>query len=399
MRVHAPLAALGYVPGMSRYTFQDALPLAGSSAALVTAAIEAAYPMPLPKLAKAAGVSRFAATRAVETAREAGIMLQDDMDLWEFNDDHELADLLCDLAWRFSGVRRGKRPDSPWWSDWRRSGSDWSDEYRYREIIPGSLLEPTDDDPAARLPGPDLATVRAFIAWAPELIGAMRQFEYEGQSVFSLWRNERLRDMVHQTLHFGSPLARAIELMREVANADAQGEAAPHDVTVTARDWAQAVYLLSADARDLVRVLRILQVAIREAGLVHSKRDLALSRLEQIDRLGSDDNFNNTRLQEALDAATEARTIWRADDAELHYKNIGGSPVPVDVGTAGDKIYAVRMERLAGELVEKVNEMAAHPAFAAWVGVHPEDAARFPLVAEAPNLQRDQDRERDAARS
>ncbi len=382
---------------MSRYTFQDALPLAGSSAALVTAAIEAAYPMPLPKLAKAAGISRFAATRAVEAAREAGIMLQDDMDLWEFNDDHELAQLLCDLAWRFSGVRRGKRPDSPWWSNWR-SSNEWNDEYRYREIIPGSLLEPTDDDPAARLPGPDLVTARAFIAWAPELIGAMRQFEYEGQSVFSLWRNERLRDMVHQTLHFGSPLARAVELMREAANADAQGEAAPHDVTVSARDWAQAVYLLSADARDLVRVIRILQVAIREAGRVHSKRDLALNRLEQIDRLGAEDKFHDKRLQEALEAATEARAIWRADDVELHYKNIGGSPIPIDVGTAGDKIFAVRMERLASELVEKVNEMAAHPSFTAWAETHPEEAEQFPLVTDAPNLQHDQDREREATR-
>lgn len=367
---------------MSRYTFQDALPLAGSSAALVTAAIASSYPMQLPRLAKEAGISRFAAARAAEPARELGVLVEDD-GLWEFNDDHELSQLLCQLAWRFSGVVRPPRRSAPsYWSDDR-----WNQAYRYRELIPASLQDPEDDDPSRNVPGPDLREARAFVDWGRDILGELHRFEAVGQEVYSLWHTERLRDLIHQTLHFGQPMSQAIQLMTRAAGASAQGAAAPHEVTVTARQWARATYLVAADAYDVAGVVLILDTAIRETVPMHAKRDDAMYMLETLAHAEPDSEHRGRWIDDAVKAAQEAEARWQAD-TDVPYKHIGGMPRPVDVGTAGDKIFAVELHRCAQRLVDKVTEMAAEPGFRAWQEFHPDEASRFPLIAKVPELKR-----------
>lgn len=369
---------------MVRYTFQDALPLTGSSAALVTAAIGSPHPLPLPHLARVAGISRFAATRAADPAREMGVLVEDG-GLWEFNDEHELSRLLCQLAWRFSGVVRSRKDGV---SYRRVIDQEWGAEYRYRELVPESLLQAETNDPSRDVRGPDLVQVRALVDWGRDIMGDLRSFEADGQEVYSLWRTERLRDLIHQTLHFGEPLSRAISLMTPAAGAEAQGEKAPHEVNVTAFDWARATYLVAAEAHDLVRVIRILETAIRAGGRMHTLREDALGHLEMLARAESDSKHRQTWIDQAVQAAADAQAIWRGDTdtADIPYKHIGGMPRPVDVGTAGDKVYAVRLLRSARRLVDKTSEMASHPAFTAWSEAHPLEADQFPLISEVPSL-------------
>ncbi len=361
--------------------------MGGGSAALITAAIEASYPLPLSRLATNAGISRFAAQRAIERLRETGVLTSDG-DGWEFNDDHPLASLLCQLAWPYSGAQR-----PPAWEPYWVNIGGWQDEYRYQRIIPPSLLHPKKDDHTSTHEGPDLLTVRDTVTWAWERVHELREFERDGQEVFAVWSTERLRDMIHQTLHLGSPTAQAIGTLTAATSAGEQRKAHtldndPRLLHISALTWARATYLIAADLWDVRRVVTILKAAIRETGPMHSRRSAALGNLEQVagsttDHLG----LRESLIDEAVHAAADARAIWADDAPEIPYKHIGGFPQPVDVGTAGDKIYAIRLVRVGTRLAEMLTKMSTHPSLDAWKTAHPDEAEEYPLCTQAPEIR------------
>lgn len=365
---------------MSTYTFSDALPVRGSESQLVTAAIAAAYPKSLTELARDAGISKFAASRAAEPLTGSGL-LSSTADGYVFNDDHPLASVLVCLAWRFSGVRRPPAVHLP------GGGDPAVVDYHHQRWIPEPLqVLPADLSPAADVvtAGPDLRSVRETTGWMGELLTRLRGYEEIGQQVYRWWSTERLRDIIHQTLHFGGALGPARASLMRAAGSDAQGSRAPESVTVPALVWVQATYFASAELRDLLRVISILERAVRVGGTVHRWRTDALWHLDQVNRTGRDSEFAEQWLQEGLDAAARAEALW-ADESHGPYKHIGGLPRPEDVGTAGDKILAVRLHQDATELAARVEQMAAHPSVQEWNVEHPDLAKQVPLVRQVPS--------------
>lgn len=361
---------------MSTYTFSEALPVRGSEPQLVTAAIAAPYPKSLTELARDAGISKFAASRAAESLTSSGLLGSTE-DGYLFNDEHPLAPVLLDLAWRFSGVRRPV-VHRPGWYD---PAEDLVIDYHHQRWIPEPLQVLSGQvDPR---PGPDLQTAREATGWMGQMLPRLRTYESVGQEVYRWWSNERLRDMIHQTLHFGDALRPARASLLQASGRQAQGSRPPESVTVPALVWVQATYLASAELRDLLRVISILDTAIRVGRAVHRWRSDALYHLDQVNYSGRDSEHADGWLQESLDAAARAEALW-ADESHGPYKRIGGLPRAEDVGTAGDKILAVCLRRDATELAARVEQMATHPCVHQWRAEHPDQARQIPLVTQVP---------------
>lgn len=358
---------------MKRFTFMDGLPVRGSEAQLVTAAIAAYSPQSLSELARDAGISKFSASRAAEGLLASGILVQDAQG-YSFNDAHPEAKVLIDLAWRFSGVRRRYDP-------WGQRDDYDSSHWHYGKWVPQSL-GPTADL-AGGGPGPDLRAARETVAWMGQLYVRLREYESVAGDVYSRWHTERLRDVIHQTLHFGAALSRARTLLSAAADHETQGAADPQDVCVPGRVWARATYLVAAELRDLVRVIHILDTALYVGHEVNRQRTDACFHLEQINTAGRENEFTEVSLDHALEAAAAASALW-LDESYGQYKAIGGTPGPADVGTAGDRILAVQMYRDAQTVAERVQEMAAHPCLERWRAEHPEEAEQFRLADRVP---------------
>lgn len=96
---------------MRRYTFADGLPVRGSEAALITAAVAIDYPTTLTQLARTAGITKFAASRAADGLVSSGLLTVTSSG-YAFNDAHAQASVIVDLAWRYSGIRR-RPPRNP----------------------------------------------------------------------------------------------------------------------------------------------------------------------------------------------------------------------------------------------------------------------------------------------
>lgn len=364
---------------MARYTFADALPLNGSSAPLLTAAIALPYPVSLATLARRAAISRFAAARAVTDLVHREVLLVKE-DEYSFNDSHDLADLLRTLAWRFGGVLR---PDPGAEQYWRAQSPRWNDVY-YQDLIPESLLKlPSKVKDPVNATGPNLIDARDIHSWAWAMVPELRDYEHEGQEVYRLWANERLRDVIHQTLHFGGALNEAMRTLAQECDEEAQGNTDPRSTCVSIETWARATYLVSAEVRDVLRVIEILDIACRVGNRVNSLRDNALEALRDVDHAGQESQFREAWIEQASQAAAEATLLW-ADDSHGVYKRIGGQPRPADVGTAGDQVLAIRLLRTATRLASKVDEMAAHPGFLQWTLDEPEAAAQVDLVRSIP---------------
>lgn len=368
---------------MTRFTYGDALPLGGNAAPLLTAAIALPYPVLLTELAQQAGISRFAAARAAPDLVERELLLVDAEGWYRFNDGHDLAEMLCSLVWRFSGVARPDLPMDRYWPI-PRPANDWQDQYHYQGLIPDLLLAPpphSEQPPDAA--GPNLIDARDLHTWVGQVLPELRSYERDGQWVFRRWSTERLRDMIHQTLHFGSALIEAQRVLSPDCTEAAQADSAPQEAHVSAQTWATVTYLVSAEARDVLRVVSLLDAACHVGGRVNNLRDKATSALDDINYAGQSSQFHETRLEQALTAAADAAALW-ADDSYGPYKRIGGLPIPRDVGTAGDQIYAVRLLSTATMLAEKVNSMSAHPSFQRWAEQNPAATAQVDLLREIP---------------
>ncbi|MGB8379854.1 MAG: hypothetical protein WCG47_01180 [Dermatophilaceae bacterium] len=151
-----------------------------------------------------------------------------------------------------------------------------------------------------------------------------------------------------------------------------------------AHAWARATYLVSAEARDILRVIKILDEAISVGSRVNDLRDDAIEHLHDINHADKDNQYADRWLDDALTAERKADAIW-SDDSHGPYRNLGGKPRPVDVGTAGDQTFAIRLLRSARTLTEQVAQMAPHPSLQDWASIHPTEAKEFTLCTHLPD--------------
>lgn len=361
---------------MTTHTFGNVLPLFGASAPLLTAAVGRPYPSTLTKLAHDAGISKFAASRAATQLIDTGLLTLDP-DGYELNDDHPMTPLITQLAWRFSGVVRTRRRVV---DNGRRSGLD----YYYRYLVPEFFHSHVPDVPELEgMSGPDLVTARDTCDWLGERAATLARFDRNARDVHDLWGTERLRDMVHQTQHFGGVTALARNTLIAACSWKAQGDQDPYTVGVKASTWVRSTYLLSAEVRDILRVIKILDRAVWVAGRVNKLRSDAVYHLHEVNHAGRGSEYAAQWLEKALEAEREADALW-TDPGYGEYKNIGGTPQVVDVGTAGDQVMAVQLLRAIEELAAQVAVMAQHQCVQEWNALHPEEAKRHALVTKVP---------------
>ena len=375
---------------MTRFTFADVLPTAGSTAPLLLAAIASPHPLEVGKLASAAAISKFAASRAAAPLLKEGLLLRDADygDELSFNRDHPLAPTLVQLAWRYSGIqppptRQLFEMDHIDWAD-RPQLEDWED----REVLPQPLwLESPADARLNKMTGPTLLQVRDTITALYQLTSDLRGFERDSQAVFGEWKNERHRDYIHQVLHLGPSTSTAAGSLRRVADADAQGEDDPRVVTVSGRTWLRAVYLVSAEASRVSGIIRMLSTAIDRGLTLHRLRADALYELRTVNHTSLGSDRAEKHLNQALQDEAEANELWTGDaTAERgRYMFVGGTPNPVDVGTAGDQLLAVRLAAALETLTSRVAEMATEPGVSAWFTLFADDCQRpLPLMTAVP---------------
>jgi hypothetical protein len=369
---------------MSRYTFGDILPLSGAGAPLLTASVAYVHPTTLTELAKAAGISKFAASRAAQSLTESRLMLTNG-DGYAFNDDHPMAKTITELAWRFSGIRRARERDYRYDAGYDTSHEVNVEDFHYRRTVPESLQLGAERDPRPiQALGPDLVSVRDTCNWLANQVSLLRQFENDGQEVYSHWSNERLRDLVHQTLHLGGALRAAWTTLSAACSSEVQGDANPFEVAVTAHAWVRATYLVSAEARDLLRVIELLDTAIWVGSRVNTLRTDAVDGLGTINYLARKSEAIDSHLDAALKDQRAASELW-IDPSHGPWHNFGGSPRPQDVGTAGDQIMAVRLLRAVKTVAAQVEQMAREQCVSEWVASNPAEATELPLVTSVPD--------------
>lgn len=354
--------------------------MSGSTAPLVTAAVGLGYPVRLAELARRAGITKFAASRAAASLTEIGLLAVADGGGYEFAAEHPMAETVERLAWRLNGVTR---PD-PDRFDRFRVIEAIEDDYRYQDLIPRSLqrgVEPRTE--LAQPIGPCLVEVRDWLTNSASLSRELHGYEPVAQEVYYRWHTERLRDVIHQVLHFGGALSTARGVLRAACGPTAQGDDDPWQVRISGHDWVRATYLVSAEAAGVQQLVDILLRAIDVGNQVHRERDEAIFWLEEAARAAGEDRSADAGLARATVAAAEAERLWEAPtgEGELPYRNIGGTPRPVDVGTAGDKILAVQLSFTLRRLTKTVAGMAEHPSFARWSAAAPEGEFRPVLVS------------------
>lgn len=344
------------------------------------AALGSPHSMTVGELAEAGGVSKFTASSAAAALVEQGLLLRDGYGDHSVNGAHPLAPTLRELAWRFNGVRPGGSNDVNGRLAWT------PDDYFYRESIPESLrLTPDPDERLDVLVGPDLVTARDTVTALQGLCGQLYAFESDSQRVFSEWRNERHRDLIHQVLQFGSATRAASSTLEEWAGPSAQGSANPQAVAISGRAWVRAAYLVSADARDVHRVFKVLTTAVERAGRIHELRESALRELRTIN-YGTGGELPKDRVRVALRLAAEADRALERDAAAKtgRYMFTGGTPDLVDVGTAGDQLVAVRLARTLEHLTGMVARMVGEECVTRWQQLYPQESERHSLLTSAP---------------
>ena len=346
------------------FTYVDVLPSAGSTAPVLLAAFACGHSRPLAQLAKAAGVSRFAAGRALPELLERGL-LREDLDggegWYEYVPNNPQHELIADMAWRFSGLTRP--PEETWVRLDPDDDARYEDEqvrWRYGQLLPSSELIADVIARTGLADGPDLVTARDFTTWAGRAGGRLRQFERYSQQVYGYWTTERFVDMIHQTIHFGGALAKARRDVELSCGARAQGGRDPHQVALPAQIWAQAMFLVSAETARVLDLVRMLDVAITEGIEIHSLRDKAIHDLELVSQRDRGLESRDQYLQEAQEAAAAARHRWQ--DPPTRYASVGGTPRARDVGTGGDQLMAVQLLDAAQHLAHQVATMADHPS-------------------------------------
>lgn len=360
------------------YTFGNALPLSGSTAPLLTAAIATETAVSLSELARRAGISKFAASRAASSLLELGLLVVGDDGRYSFADDHQMAETVTDLAWRFSGVVRPERPDPLRY----RPRPLPEDDYAYRGFLPEPLRDGADASAVPDVgPGPCLVEVRDLLTSWPALFADLSSYERICQKGYYLWKTERLRDVIHQS-HFTAPLAAAAKTLRAVCGPAAQGESNPWQACVPGSSWVRAAYLVSATAHKVAHLLLIMTEAIAVGGEVNDLHSKAVHLIELIDRNPASD-FAEEWLLEAREAVVTADQLWSREDREIPFHHVGGMPRPVDVGTSGDQIYALQLEDSLERLIQTLSSMASQPCVERWQTSH-ADPAVPPLLLGNP---------------
>lgn len=312
-------------------------------------------------------MSKFAASRAAAALTEISLLAVDEDGRYEFVTSHPMAETLSDLAWRLSGVTRSN-PDQPA----GRSHSLVEDGWGYRDLIPPPLRLGVDPLPAmSQVPGPCLVDVRDFITGLQPLFDDLNDYWNVAQEVYSRWHNERLRDVIHQAT-FTDALVAAAATLRGVCGSSAQGDGDPWQVCITGHHWVRATYLVSATGVKVRTLLRILLRAVDLGGQVNRQRDEAVMMLELVNGQPNSEHIS-AWIARALAAVAEADQLWSAPtpDGERPYHHVGGTPRPVDVGTAGDQILAVQLTNSLQRLTDTVTSMADHPSLAAWRAAYP----------------------------
>lgn len=309
-------------------------------------------------------------------------LLLNGVDGYEFNEAHPMAEEIERLAWRFSGVRR-EHPDT-YYS--RRDFFDGGDEdYHYKRIVPKTLQRGMPVPPALRVAtGPDMVMARDTCDWLGRQSVLLRWFERDSRDVYSLWSNERLRDLIHQTQDLGGAVRAAHVTLESECGSDTQGTDNPFEIRVSGYAWTRATYLVSAEARDVLRVIGLLERAMRVGHRVNQLRSNALYGLNNINYGGRDGDIFDHHLNDALQAEQEADQLWK-DPSHGPWHNFGGTPQPEDVGTAGDQIMAVRLRRAAQCLAAQVAKMAEVSCIQKWADDNHDESQKLPLVTEIPN--------------
>lgn len=367
---------------MTRYSISQALPLPGSSAALLTAAVGARSPARLSRLAQEAGISKFAASRAAAALAEAGLLAVTDDGHYRFASDHPMATTVTELAWRLNGVT----PPDLDRHHARTPFAATDDHYAYRALIPPSLRINARPHPRLAEPvGPSLIKTRDLITSMQPVFADFAGYWDNAQEVYSRWHTERLRDIIHQ-LHFSEPLAAATTTLSGTCTADAQGEADPWEACIPGHHWVRAAFLMSASAEQVSRLVEVLLQAIEIGRRIDRHRYEAIYLLEQVNYKPASEHVS-TWVDKARTEAAEAARLWSAPPAkgEPAFHHIGGTPRPSDVGTAGDQILAVELLATLRRLIAAVADMAAHPSVDLWRSLHPDEAS-WTLMTSSPHL-------------
>lgn len=367
---------------MTRYSISQALPLPGSSAALLTAAVGAPHPARLGRLAQDAGISKFAASRAAAVLTESGLLDVTDDGYYKFASDHPMTETVTKLAWRLNGVT----PPDPDRHRARTPFGATEDDYAYRALVPPSLRISARPHSALAEPvGPSLVKTRDLVTSLQPVFDDFAGYWDNAQEVYSRWHTERLRDIIHQ-LHFSEPLAAAATTLREVCGAEAQGEANPWEARVPGHHWVRAAFLASASAQQVSSLVDVLFRAIEVGRQIDRHRYEAIYLLEQVNYKPASEH-TSTWVDKARAAAAEAASLWSTPppDGQPAFHHIGGTPRPSDVGTAGDQILAVELLTTLGRLVALVADMAAHPSVDLWRSLHP-DETKFTLMTSSRHL-------------
>lgn len=303
-----------------------------------------------------------------------------------FVDDHPMAATVIELAWRHSGVVRPEPLSDRF--PWRTGESRFpSEDYAYRGYVPEELRTSGGNDvQRGETEGPSLVATRDLLTRFRPLFVDLTAYERNAQEVYSLWHTERLRDVIHQA-DFTPPLVAASTTLREVCDFTAQGQHNPWETCVPAHSWVRATYLVSATAYKVATLLGILTKAVNVGGQVNDLRSSAINMIKQIE-YAPDSDFAAEWLSEARQAVAAADRMWDSHDGELPFRNVGGMPHPVDVGTAGDQILAVQLNASLCRLIDIIASMADHPSVVSWQRRHPDDGAPQLLLTNPYPLER-----------
>ena len=368
---------------MVYYSIGNALPLPGSTGPLLVAAIGWSHPTTLTQLAREAGISKFAASRAAAVLVEHQ-MLAHDEDGYSFNDRHFLAPTLVQLAWRLCGVTRRSRKDGT--SQPTKAVLPIAHKLqRYQTVLPEWVVDDSSVEALAEAfreagAGPDLIAVRDLVTWSESIGPELRGYESRAKDVYYRWHTERLRDVVHQTLHFGDAVRAASRILATAGSHQEQGGRDPRHVFISPAVWLRATYLLSAEVADMLRVIRILERAIDIGGQINDRRDSAISWLEAANSAETPERAT-VATNAAREDARQAYNLWTEPQDHTSW-NIGGTPRPRDVGTAGDQALLVQLLETCAKLTTQVAHMANQPCVEAWQAANPVEVKKHPLITQ-----------------
>lgn len=362
---------------MARHTYASALPASGAAADILTAALARDTPATLKSLAKDAGVSAHAASRAARDLIESGLLHGNRAEGYSFNWEHTEAATLARLVWRYSGIRRPV------------ASPHWLAESRPRDI--DRWLELVQDE-SALAPGPDLVRTRELVDDLAVMINRLREIQAIAQDGFYEWADERLRDVIHLSISLGEATSAAAGQLTAAAGATAQGESDPRQVQVAGAPWVRATLMVNTEAHRVQSLLSPLVRGIHVGAAMREHRRRALSLAGDAGRI------SQARPQEAL-AALAAITVEICAAEELFadpdhardrlepFHHLGGTPAQDEVGTAGDMVLAVRAHTLLEGLIEILAFMAAQEPVTQWRSQHLELSQRHPLLLKASTLQ------------